>query len=308
MDDHLNLYYIFYIVANTENISRAARKLFITQPSISKSINRLENELNTQLFIRTSRGVRLTDEGRVLYEHVSKAFDVLQKGEQQLLHLKEQGISQLRIGVSTTLCKYMLLPYLKYFMKLYPNVHISIECQPSNKTLELLEQNKIDIGLVGLPEGQKKYSFYELMEIQDVFVASKSYMEQIPYVFSPELIDSNELLLEQNRQLFSQATIMLLDHQKMTRKYIDNYHEKNRMIDQNLFVVTTMDLLIEFCKIGLGIGCVIREFVQKELDTGLLIEIPLGIPIHKRKIGFVTAKQSYISPIVHDFITQWKPL
>ena len=84
MDDHLNLYYIFYTVANTENISRAARKLFITQPSISKSINRLENELNTQLFIRTSRGVRLTDEGRVLYEHVSKAFDVLQKGEQQL--------------------------------------------------------------------------------------------------------------------------------------------------------------------------------------------------------------------------------
>ena len=66
MEDHLNLYYIFYTVANTGNISRAARQLFISQPSLSKSIGRLEAQLNTQLFIRTSRGVRLTEDGQLL--------------------------------------------------------------------------------------------------------------------------------------------------------------------------------------------------------------------------------------------------
>ena len=67
MEDYLSLYRIFYTVANTENISRAARQLFISQPSLSKSIGRLEEQLDTQLFIRTSRGVRLTEEGQLLY-------------------------------------------------------------------------------------------------------------------------------------------------------------------------------------------------------------------------------------------------
>ena len=69
-----------------------------------------------------------------------------------------------------------------------------------------------------------------------------------------------------------------------------------------------MDLIIEFSKIGLGIGCVIKEFVKDELEDGLLTEIPLGFPIHKRKIGFVTAKQAYMSPGVESFITQWEEL
>ena len=69
MDQNLSQYRIFYAVAKAGNISRAAKELYISQPAISKSISKLEDSLNTVLFTRNSRGVQLTDEGQVLFEH-----------------------------------------------------------------------------------------------------------------------------------------------------------------------------------------------------------------------------------------------
>ena len=63
-----------------------------------------------------------------------------------------------------------------------------------------------------------------------------------------------------------------------------------------------MDLLIEFCKIGIGIGCVIKEFVSEELETGVLTQLPLDIPIHKRDVGFAYLKHHSISPALSSFL------
>lgn len=297
LDENLNLYRIFYTVANTGNISKAARQLFISQPSLSKSISRLEGQLDTQLFIRTSRGVRLTEEGQLLYSHVQTAFGALRQGEEQLKLRKEQGLSHIRIGVSTTLCKYLLLPYLKTFTQRHPNIQISILCQSSNQTMELLDQNQIDIGLVGTPDDPKKYQFFKIGEIEDIFVATPNYVEQM-----------HLKELGNTRKIFENASVMLLDKHNMTRQYIDDYMEQNQIIAKNLLVVTTMDLLIDFSKIGLGIGCVIKEFVKNELDQGLLVEIPLGFPIHKRKVGFVISRQTFIPPAAQNFIMEWENL
>ena len=86
--------------------------------------------------------------------------------------------------------------------------------------------------------------------------------------------------------LFHSATLMLLDKENMTRQYIDDYLKEQRIESGNLLEITTMDLLIEFAKIGLGIACVIKEFVSRELAENTLVEIPLDFPIHKREIGF----------------------
>ena len=79
---------------------------------------------------------------------------------------------------------------------------------------------------------------------------------------------------------------MLLDQNNMTRHHVDNYLKENSIELKQVLEVTTMDLLIEFAKISLGIACVIKELVQKELESGRLMEIPLKAPIHKRTIGF----------------------
>ena len=168
MNQNLSSYRIFYTVANTGNISKAAKELYISQPAISKSIQKLEESVGCRLFSRSSRGVVLTDEGQLLYEHVKTAFETLTLGEEKLKRSIELGVGHLKIGVSATLCKYMLLPYLKEFIRQNPHITISIHCQSTNDTLKLLEDDKIDIGLIGKPDNVKNIHFDYLEEIEDI--------------------------------------------------------------------------------------------------------------------------------------------
>ena len=285
MEQNLSLYHIFYVTAKNGNISKAASELFISQPAISKSIRKLEENLHCELFTRSSRGVSLTEEGRILFEHVSNAFSNLQTGEEKLREMKNLGMGHIRIGVSTTLCRYTLIPYLEDFIKNHPHVRISIECQSSNKTIHLLEEHKIDIGLIGLPKNMPQIHFDSIGEIEDVFVATPAYL--------------------QNLQLRSDedATLMLLDKENLTRQYIDDYLLLNHIPTSNILEITTMDLLIDFAKIGLGIACVIKQFVQTEIQNNELTEIPLKFPIQKREIGFAYLKSAPKNHAMQEFLT-----
>ena len=294
MIQSLSCYRIFYTVAKTGNISKAAKELYISQPAISKSIQKLEESMNCELFRRSSRGVSLTEEGELLYSHVKVAFETLALGEDRLRNSIELGVGHLKIGVSSTLCKYMLLPYLKEFIKLYPHINISITCQSTNDTLKLLEENKIDVGLIGKPESLKNIDFYYLAEIKDIFVATKDYLRNL-----------KARGVKEDRILQS-STIMLLDKNNMTRQYIDDYLQENHIVVQDSIDISSMDLLIEFAKISVGVACVIREFVKKELADGSLIEIPLGFPIHKREVGFAYKKAVKPSKSLELFVDFYK--
>ena len=93
MNQNLSSYWIFYTVANAGNISKAAKELYISQPAISKSIQKLEENLNCKLFSRSSRGVLLTDEGQLLYGHVKEAFEtVCGQGTERSRQAQTNGI------------------------------------------------------------------------------------------------------------------------------------------------------------------------------------------------------------------------
>lgn len=297
MEHQLSSYKVFFTVANTRNISHAAKELYISQPAISKTIQKLEQSLGVTLFIRNSRGVQLTSEGQILYNHVKSAFDTLTIGEKQLRRASDLGIGQLHIGVSTTLCKYVLLPYLKDFIEQYPHIKITIDCQSTNQTIKLLEQQKIDIGLIGKPEALKGLQFLPIGDIEDVFVATESYLR---FLKERENIEKIEKL---EKNFFETATLMLLDKNNMTRQYIDDYFIQHHIKTNNILEITTMDLLIEFANIGLGVACVIKDFVKKDLESGRLVQIPLNIPIHKREIGFAYPNQNHISNSLEYFIS-----
>ena len=274
MEQNLSQYKIFYEVAKAGNISKAAKELYISQPAISKAISKLEDSLGLSLFTRSSRGVKLTSEGEILFGHTREAFEALDRGEQELRRIQEFDIGHLRLGVSNTLCKYILLPYLKTFIDQYPHMKVTIESQSTAHTLTRLEQQNIDLGLVAEPALRKDLAFIPVMDIQDIFVATDHYLENL---YLREGRDAN---------IFETGNVMLLDENNMTRRYVDEYMGENGIFPRQVLEVTTMDLLIEFAKIGLGIACVIKELIQKELDSGALTEIPLAIPIHRRTIGF----------------------
>ena len=294
MNQNLSSYRIFYTVANSGNISKAAKELYISQPAISKSIQKLEENVGCKLFSRSSRGVVLTEEGRLLYSHVCEAFETLTLGEEKLRRSIELGVGHLKIGVSTTLCKYLLLPYLKEFIREKPHISISISCQSTNETLKLLEDNKIDIGLIGKPGSLKNIHFDFLAEIEDSFVATKDYLRNLrARGVAPD-------------QILQNSTLMLLDKNNMTRQYIDDYFLNNEIHVKDYIDISEMDLLIEFARIGVGVGCVIKNFVKKDLEDGTLVEIPLKDPIAKREVGFAYNTNTRASKSLVEFINFYK--
>lgn len=288
LEQHLAQYRIFYEVARCGNISRAAKELYISQPAISKAIGKLEENLNMRLFTRNSRGVQLTREGQILYEHVDSAFEAILQGERELKRIHDFHIGNLKIGVSNTLCKYVLLPYLKDFVEKYPHVNISIASQATIKTLDMLEARKLDVGLVAEPKLRRGLSFTPVLSIRDCFVCTPAYLENLKLREGPE------------PDIFRTGNIILLDRNNMSRQHVDTALAANQIKVTQLLEVTDMMLAIDFAKIGLGISCVIRDFVTEELKNGTLIEVPLPISIPGRTIGF-----AYPAPEISDTLREF---
>lgn len=297
MENTLSLYYIFYVVAKKGNISHAAKELYISQPAISKALRKLEDTLTVGLFHRTSRGVLLTEEGHLLFSYIKTAFEAIATGEEDLKKIKTLGIGQVRIGVSTTLCKYILLPYLKEFVARYPHIKITIDCQSTFHTIKLLESGEIDIGLIGKPTAAKDLVFYPIRTIEDTFVATKTYLDNL------KLRENDS-----HADIFKTANLMLLDEENITRRYINEYFQTYQIETNQILEVSNMDLLIEFAKIGLGVACVIKEFVENELTKGTLLQIPLKTRVPKRKVGFAYPTKMPPSTAVATFIQFYKNL
>ena len=276
MEQNLSTYRIFFEVAKQGNISKAAESLYISQPAISKTIVRLEDNLNVKLFKRNSRGVSLTEEGEVLFRHVQEAIHHIEEAENALQKMKDYHIGHIDIGASTTLCRYILLPYLKKFMEEFPNIQINLKNQDSAKNIQVLEAQDIDIALVAIPKHLSPNQKVILeQEVEDIFVASPKYIENL------------KALHGNNFSLFQNATVMLMDDKNVSRHYIDMYIRENQLDFKQIIALNTMDLLIDFAKIDMGISCVIRSFVEKDLENGSLVQIDIAPPIPMRKIGFM---------------------
>lgn len=277
MDNNLELYKIFYIVASCGNISAASERLFISQPAVSKSIKRLEAITGITLFSRNSRGVKLTEEGKVFYQYIEKALNEIAIGEGVLHRLKKREQGSVKIAVSTTLCKHYLIPRLSNFIKEYPDIEIKISNNSSSENLKLVEKGEVDLCISSEPlEKGDFYNFIKLSEIQDIFVASKEYFDKID--------------IKDNRDIFAAGTLMLLEPGNIARKYTERYFASNNISVKPEIEISNMDLLVEFAKIGMGVTVVIKDFIRKELQEGSLVEIPMNPAIPKRNVGVIYHK------------------
>lgn len=292
--EHLSYYHIFYTVAKNGNISKAAEELFISQPAISKTIRKLEEELHTTLFLRSSRGVTLTSDGNILYEHISQAMSSIQEGEQKLARNRELEVGHIRIGVSTTLCKYMMLPLLQHFIRENPHITVAIDCLSSRETALRLAENKLDAGLVVETSASRHLPFTPLTELSYTFVAAKTYLDNLR-------LRENVDYTSEDPRFFKAATLMLMDQENISRQHIENYFHQNNLETGQILETSNMELLIEFSKIGLGVGCVIRNFVENDIKNGTLVEIPLRKDISTRTVGFAYSKESRANPSVEKF-------
>lgn len=292
MNGDLQLYNVFYTVARLENISKAAEALYISQPAVSKSIKKLEDTVGIKLFYRSSRGVTLTEEGKIFLEHIKKAIEEITLGEETLFKLKNRELGSVKIGVSSTICKYFLIPHLKFFINKYPNIKVMINNLTTIDTLNLVSEGKIDFGIVSHNFDYSGYNLIELRDIYDIFVASSNYLKNMN-ITSPN-------------EVFTKGSFMLLEPGNITRNYIDKYFSINDITIKPEVEISNMEFLIEFAKIGMGVTVVVKDFIKEELENGELIEIPVEPKISKRNIGIIYSKKIPLSIAAETFIDYLK--
>lgn len=268
--DNLSRYKIFLAVAECKSISKAAASLYISQPAVSITIRKLEENLNATLFIRKPKGVELTENGRKLYDSAKRALNILSDAEDRLKG--QQSTGYLRIAASNVLCKYFLMPYLKEFTLFYPDTDVSITCTSSATACSMLEQCDIDLALAAKPENLGTATYHSLGMIEYIFVCTPAYRNKLNCT---------------NDEIFEYGKIMLLDKDNVSRRHLNSYYARNNIRPLHILEVNEMALLIEFAKMGLGVSCVVKQFVEKELNTGALMEITLSKPILPREIGFL---------------------
>ncbi|SES83116.1 LysR family transcriptional regulator [[Clostridium] polysaccharolyticum] len=279
---NLEYYKNFYYVGKCQSFSGAAELLCISQPAMSQSIRQLEAKLKCDLFIRTSKGVKLTKEGERLYAHVKKGIEEFEAGEQEMKQIMQLQAGEIRIGASDMTLQFFLLPYLEKFHERYPEIKVKVSNGPTPETLDNLNQGMIDFGIVSSPfEVKDDIEILDVKQIEDCFVVGR----QLKALSEKEL-ELNELM---------KHPVICLEENSSTRKYLDCFLKESQVTIVPEFELATSDMIVQFALRNLGIGCVMKEFARKELEEGNLWELRFRKQIPKRKFSIVYGKSSGIS-------------
>ncbi|GAB6099609.1 LysR family transcriptional regulator [Halanaerocella petrolearia] len=276
MNINYELYKVFYYVATYLSFSKAADKLFISQSAVSQSIKSLEDKLDTSLFIRNTKQVTLTKEGELLYKHIKPAFNLIKNGEKNIQEINSFKKGEIHIGANDTICKYFLLPYLKKFHELYPQIHIQITNRTSAKCVELLKEGAVDLIITNLPNNQ----ITDVMKINEIFSFNDIFIGGVEY----NNLNNQELPLT----ILSKHPLLMLEKNTTTRKFFDELMSKFKIELKPEVELGSVDLLIEMARIGLGISFVPAYCLDNDKSDIFKLNIKEELP--NRRLGVVTNK------------------
>ena len=285
---NLELYKVFYYVATSLSFSEASKQLYISQSAVSQSVKTLERRLNQNLFIRSTKKVRLTPEGEILLRHIEPAINLIQRGENQIIEANTLGGGQLRIGATDTICRYFLVPYLKEFHKLYPNVHIKVTNQTSPGCVDLLENGQVDFIVTNYPNPRMTNTsrILPIKKFSDVFVANRNYFNLENQVLSFE-----ELL---------EYPILMLDRQSTTSEFLHHLFLQHELDLVPEIELSSNDLLLDLANIGLGIAFIPDYLLTDDRPDLYPLQLQEGLP--EREIVIVTSEQMPLGPAAKEFI------
>jgi DNA-binding transcriptional LysR family regulator len=288
MANRLDLYRIFCEVAKCRSFSGAAKELYMTQPAVSQAVMNLEEELGIRLFTRTPRGVVLTNDGQLLFEHVNSAINLIHIGENKLLESRNLKVGEMKIGVGDTISKYFMLPYLEIFRNRFPNINLKIVNRTTTELCNLIKSGDVDIAVCNFPIRDAALETIECKRIHDIFVCGEKYRE----------LCSRPTSLEEIVRL----PMILLERKSNSRLYIERYMASKGIKATPEIELGSHDLLLEFARFNFGIACVVEEFSQDYLKTSRLYKLDLTDEIPSRSIGFCYLKSVSLSPAAQKLV------
>lgn len=276
MNIDLELYRIFYIVAKNKNMTKASEELHISQPAISQSIKKLEEQLSGTLFLRSNKGMELTEEGKMFYEYVKGALELINNAENEFTSFKDLSKGEIKIGCSTTLTKLILIDVLKEFHNDYPNININIKNDLTSNLINDLKLGKLDLAIFN--ESNIKETNLHLEKIKDL---------KQGFIYNSDFYNDNINDLED----LNKFPLILQKEESNIRKLLDYIALQNNVKLIPKMEVVSQELIIEFVNIGLGIGFAIIDLTLKNEKNLKELKINRKIP----NINVCLATNKYLS-------------
>lgn len=276
----------FVQIADSGSFSKAAKELFLTQPTISAHISALEKELNTRLFVRNTKDVRLSDSGTVLYDYAKQMIVLQKKIEDTFVVREEKGQQCITIAASTIPAQYLLPGILASFNEKYPNQQFKIIESDSAKVVEQVVNHTVDIGFTGT-------------------VIDKRLCKYIPF-YQDELIvitpntDKYRIMQQEEKDakwLVNEAMIMR-EEGSGTRKEAEKQLKKVGVNPTKLNVIASMEnpeAIKRAVSSGMGVSVISKLAAEEEIAKGTLLALPISADDMRRDINVIYNRNLQLS-------------
>ncbi len=285
---NLNQLKIFYLAAKKRNLSAAAAELFITQPAVTKGIQRLQEFYDMKFVDHIGKKLVLTDAGEALYEIAEKIFDLESQAEESIRDFQQRKRGHIRILSSESFGDYYLPRVIVSFSKDYPLVRISMNILPTEQVIENTATLKDDLGFISYPVEHSKLLVEEVLEDQLVIITPPDH----PLVRRKRL---------EPRDLEGQLIVM---HEtgSAPRRAIEEYIRRHRISVGIPMEISSNRAIKRAVEEGIGIALISRKVANEEIETGRLAAIPLSDPAMTRKFYMVRHREKYLSEPLQCFI------
>ena len=285
---NLNQLKLFYQAAKRKNLSVAAEDLFITQPAVTKGIQRLQEFYDMKFVDHIGKKLILTDAGEVLYEIAEKIFELESKAEESIRDFQQRQRGRIRILSSESFGDYYLPHIIIPFSKAYPLVRISMNILPTELVAEQTAILNNDIGFISYPVEHKKLLIREVLEDQLVIITPPGHPLIGQARFDPRNLEDQQFIMHES--------------DSAPRRALENYIRDNDLSVEVHLELSSNRAIKRAVEDGIGIALISRKVANEEIRDKRLIAIPLSDSSMTRKFYMVHHQDKYISESLKNFI------
>lgn len=278
---------IFNETAKYLNMSKVAKELYISQPSISQTISELETEIGVKLFDRIGKKLYLTQEGSIFYDYTRRILNIYQEGI-DVINSSKTNKGKIIVGATTTIGIYIMPYIIKKFNEEQKDIEISLIIDNKHNIEELILNNKVDIAFIEAKSESKEIILEEIWEDELVFISSKNHCWSEKTCLSIEDLINNKFIIREDGS--------------GTRQSFEDFLENNNINFESYIELSSLEAIINYVKLDMGVSCVPYISVLSEENLNTLNVSKLKDYSIKRSLYSAIHKDKYISKAMKYFI------
>ena len=291
---NLNQLKLFYLAIKRKSLSDAAAELNITQPAVTKGIQRLQEYYEIQFVERIGKKLELTKAGQALYDIADNIFAMEKMAEERIRSFQVEQGQQIRIHTSESFGAYYLPALVHQFKAANPDVSVKVDILPTEKVVDTTIAFQNDIGFISYPVKQNALIQKEILEESFVTIVSSGHRLADKTTLAPHDLEGEAMIMH--------------EHGSAQQKAVDHFTDEHGVQVSKLLEFSNNEAIKRAVVEGDGIALISEKAADEEIRTGKLIAIPLTDPSVTRTFYLIHRKDKFISrPLANllEVIKRW---